>query len=225
MGLFHFDLNTLPFRVIAFVIAFSMHEWAHAFIAYRLGDNTAKNEGRLTLNPIPHLDPFGLLMILFGPFGWARPVPFNPYNFRGNKRLGIVYVAAAGPFINLVLAFFFSFLWFYIQTPFWVDLMASWPAKGIEAVSLTLQYCIVINCAMLVFNMLPIAPLDGSKILRYILPQKCSGFFDKLDLYGPWLLLLIVFLPPLRGLLSVPLNIVWSWIESTTRYVVIQLFL
>ncbi|MCK9911983.1 site-2 protease family protein, partial [Microbacteriaceae bacterium K1510] len=81
------------------------------FVAYRLGDDTAKREGRLTINPIPHIDPFGLILILFGPFGWARPVPVNPFHFRGNKRLGMVYVAAAGPFVNLILAIFFTVLY------------------------------------------------------------------------------------------------------------------
>ena len=105
--LFHFEWETVPFRLIAFVIAFTLHEWAHAYVAWKLGDDTAKREGRLTLNPIPHIDPFGLILILFGPFGWAKPVPINPLQFRGNKRLGIVYVSAAGPLINLVLAVFF----------------------------------------------------------------------------------------------------------------------
>lgn len=191
-NLFHFDWNSVPFRMIAFVIAFSLHEWAHAFVAWRLGDDTAKNEGRLTVNPIPHIDPFGLILILFGPFGWAKPVPINPLNFRGNKRLGIVYVSAAGPLVNLVLAFFFMLLYISISTSGWlVGLSDKWHF----AVSYTLETCITINCGLFVFNLLPIPPLDGSKIFRFLSPRSWEPFFYKLELYGPWALLLMIFIP------------------------------
>ncbi|WP_232696272.1 site-2 protease family protein [Brevibacillus daliensis] len=225
MGLFHFDLYSLPFRVIAFVIAFSLHEYAHALAAYSLGDRTAKNEGRLTINPLPHLDPFGLIMILFGPFGWAKPVPFNPNNFKGNKRLGIVYVAAAGPVINMILAFIFLLLFYMFQAPFMIEIMATWSDKVIEAIQLTIQYCVFINLGLMVFNLLPISPLDGSKIVRYITPHRWDRFFDKLDLYGPWLLLLIVLLPPFRSILVIPMEMTLKVLESIVRPIALQLFL
>ena len=225
MGLFHFDLYSLPFRVIAFVIAFTLHEYAHALAAYSLGDRTAKNEGRLTINPLPHLDPFGLIMILFGPFGWAKPVPFNPYNFKGNKRLGIVYVAAAGPVINMILAFIFLLLFYMFQAPFMIEIMATWSDKVIEAIQLTIQYCVFINLGLMVFNLLPISPLDGSKIVRYLTPHRWDRFFDKLDMYGPWLLLLIVLLPPFRNILIIPMEMTLNVLESIVRPIALQLFL
>ena len=135
--MFNFDLNDLLFRIVAFVIAFSVHEWAHAMVAYRLGDNTAKKMGRLTLNPISHIEPFGLIMILFGPFGWARPVPFDPAQLRGNKRLGIVLISIAGPLSNLLLAFLFLKTWVWVDQSLFVQ---SWTIKTVDLVKGILQF-------------------------------------------------------------------------------------
>ncbi|MED4581471.1 site-2 protease family protein [Brevibacillus choshinensis] len=192
MDLFHFDWKTVPFRMIAFVIAFSLHEWAHAFVAWKLGDNTAKDEGRLTVNPIPHIDPFGLILILFGPFGWAKPVPINPLHFRGNKRLGIVYVSAAGPLINLVLAVIFQIVTYAVEASGVLNGMGD---KIVEAIGWTLFFCVRINIALFVFNLLPIPPLDGYKILRFVSPRRWDRLFYNLEVYGPWVLLLLIFIP------------------------------
>ncbi|MGC5324493.1 site-2 protease family protein [Brevibacillus sp. SYSU BS000544] len=211
-NIFHFEWETVPFRLIAFVIAFSLHEWAHAFVAWRLGDNTAKQEGRLTINPIPHIDPFGLILILFGPFGWAKPVPVNPSRFRGNRRLGMVYVSAAGPLINLVLAFLFAIAYIYsYRSGIFVEPMD----KYTLALKYTLEFSIGINCGLFVFNLLPINPLDGNKILRYLTPRSMDGFFHKLDLYGPWLLLLLVFIPGLSIFLLLPIKWVVDGVMQT----------
>ncbi|MBO8163068.1 MAG: site-2 protease family protein [Brevibacillus sp.] len=197
-NLFHFDWKTVPFRLLAFVIAFSLHEWAHAYAAWRLGDDTAKREGRLTVNPIPHIDPFGLILILFGPFGWAKPVPFNPLNFRGNKRLGIVYVAAAGPVVNLVLALVFAVA---LLAVYQGGLLDTLPEKAAFALGYTLEFCVLINCGLFVFNLLPVHPLDGSKIVRFLSPRRWDRYFYQFELYGPWLLLLMIFIPGLSGII------------------------
>lgn len=211
-NLFHFEWETVPFRLIAFVIAFTLHEWAHAFVAWKLGDDTAKQMGRLTLNPVPHIDPFGLILILFGPFGWAKPVPFNPVNFRGNKRLGIVYVAAAGPLVNFILAVFFMVIYVVVMKS---GVLLDMSDKMSLAVRLTLANCVVINCALFVFNLLPIHPLDGSKIVRFLSPRRWDSFFYKWEIYGPWLLLLLIFLPAIRGLiLGVPLELAITSVEE-----------
>jgi Zn-dependent protease len=204
-NLFHFEWSSVPFRMIAFVIAFSLHEWAHAFVAWRLGDNTAKNEGRLTINPIPHIDPFGLILILFGPFGWAKPVPINPFNFKGNKRLGIVFVSVAGPLINLILAFVFALVTIaLLKSSFFIGLPAMWK----DAISQTLFFSVMINCGLLIFNLLPIPPLDGSKIFRFLAPSTWEPFFYKLEMYGPWILLLLIFLPSVGAyLLGFPVEL------------------
>lgn len=199
--MFNFELDTLLFRILAFVIAFSIHEWAHAMVAYSFGDDTAKRAGRLTLNPISHVDPLGLIMILFGPFGWAKPVPFNPYNLRGNKRLGIILISAAGPISNLILAFIFLKLWLWTSQSVWV---ATWPVKWIELAQGVFQFSFVINTAMFVFNLLPIAPLDGSKILRYALPARLDPHFDRFEPYGMFVLLLIIIIPMFSIILQVP---------------------
>lgn len=213
MDLFHFDWETVPFRLIAFVIAFTLHEWAHAFVAWKLGDNTARNEGRLTLNPIPHIDPFGLILILFGPFGWAKPVPINPLHFRGNKRLGIVYVSAAGPLVNLILAFLFAILYILMGH---FNIFEGMSGKWAEAIELTMRYCIIINCALFVFNLLPIPPLDGSKILRFLSPRRWDRFFYNLEVYGPWVLLLLIFIPGISSMIfGTPLGILITWVQVT----------
>ncbi|MGD8189141.1 site-2 protease family protein [Brevibacillus ginsengisoli] len=207
-NLFHLEWETVPFRMIAFVIAFSLHEWAHAFVAWRLGDDTAKREGRLTINPIPHIDPFGLILILFGPFGWAKPVPVNPLRFRGNKRLGMVYVSAAGPLVNLLLAVLFVLLFDKVLH---AEFFSTLSEKMQYAIFYTLKFSIVINAALLVFNLLPVPPLDGNKILRYLAPRSMDRFFYNLDTYGPWILLLIIFLPGAGNLLTIPIQ----WVIST----------
>ena len=206
--MFNFDLDTLLFRILAFVIAFSIHEWAHAMVAYSFGDDTAKRMGRLTLNPVSHLDPLGLIMILFGPFGWAKPVPFNPYNLRGNKRLGIILISAAGPISNLILAFIFLKLWIWTGQSEWV---ATWPMKSIELAEGVFKFSFVINTAMFVFNLLPIAPLDGSKILRYSMPARLDPHFDRFEPDGMFVLLLIIIIPVFSVILQLPFN----WVLET----------
>lgn len=218
MNLFNFEWETVPFRLIAFVIAFSLHEWAHAFVAWKLGDSTAEREGRLTLNPIPHIDPFGMILILFGPFGWARPVPVNPFNFRGNKRLGMVMVAAAGPFVNLVLALLFFIIIEFVNRN---GLLVGMNQMAFDAVSYTLMFSALINCGLFVFNLLPIHPLDGSNILRFLAPRRWDPFFHKLDTYGPWILLLLIFLPGVSStILGIPLSFLMYGMEAVASQIV-----
>ena len=149
-------LSLMIIRVPAILIALTVHELAHGLIAKALGDPTAEKAGRLTLNPISHLDLFGTLMLLFGPFGWAKPVPVNPIYFSDPKR-GMAYVAAAGPMSNIVLAAFIGlFFRFGIVSP-----------NSIAAVFLYISF--MINIGLAVFNLLPIYPLDGSRILMAFL--------------------------------------------------------
>lgn len=218
MDLFHFDWKTVPFRMIAFVIAFSLHEWAHAFVAWKLGDNTAKDEGRLTVNPIPHIDPFGLILILFGPFGWAKPVPINPLHFRGNKRLGIVYVSAAGPLVNLVLAILFSVLYIVVGHN---DALVGMNEKLAFAIQTTMEFCIVINAALFVFNLLPIPPLDGYKILRFLSPRHLDQFYYNFEVYGPWILLLLIFIPGVSStIFGIPMGFMILWVQKVAVQIV-----
>ena len=182
-------------RLIAFVVAITIHEFMHAYTAYRLGDPTAARLGRITLNPAAHFDPLGfifLLLILFGipALAWGKPVPFNPGNFRDPKR-GAMLVAAAGPLSNLVQAA-------VLVVPLWVAPAAVGAAPPIVQ---SLLYALVgINLALAAFNMIPIPPLDGHKILTGLLPDFWYPILAPLERYGLTILLAIVFLLPFIGI-------------------------
>jgi Zn-dependent protease len=172
---FIFSLIVLLFSVI-------IHEISHGYAALALGDRTAEYEGRLTLNPIPHIDPVGTILLpalsLMLPgsflFGWAKPVPFNPYNLR-NQRWGELIIAAAGPLSNLALALVFGlFIRFYLI-----------PAGEIaSSVSIMCQILVATNITLAVFNLVPIPPLDGSKILSALLPQKLMEWRRMIESFG-----------------------------------------
>jgi Zn-dependent protease len=181
---------------IMLLIGFPVHEFSHALAAYRLGDGTAKLFGRLTLNPIAHFDPLGGLLLAvsfigagFG-FGWAKPTPVNPANLAGGRR-GEAIVAAAGPLSNLVLAAAAALpLRFLYATP---DLAVQIQFLAIEILDLF----VYINLVLMVFNLLPIPPLDGSKVLFAFLPPRLSWQWRPiLEQYGFILMLLLFFLPP-----------------------------
>ncbi|AQS58572.1 site-2 protease family protein [Desulforamulus ferrireducens] len=179
-------------KVMIILLALPLHEFGHALVAYKLGDNTAYREGRLTLNPIKHLDPLGTLMIFFGPIGWAKPVPVNPFYFNDRKR-GMMLVSLAGPGANLLLALLGAVL---------LGLFNSSPL-----VQYFLYYFMVINVYLAVFNLLPIPTLDGSKILAGLLPGSQTWLYN-LERYAiPILLLLIVFglLTPIISFFAKPL--------------------
>ncbi len=178
--------------IIILVLSAAFHEYMHGFMADQLGDPTAKLAGRLTLNPIPHLDVFGsflvpLLFIISGTiisgvnfvFGWAKPVPYNPYNLRDQK-YGSAKVAAAGPMANFILAFFLALAWRFIpiETEGFVFFMTS---------------AIYINLLLMIFNLLPIPPLDGSKILAAFLPVDVANRYLSFGRYGFFLILLFIF--------------------------------
>ena len=173
--------------IVILIVSAVLHEFAHGYTAYLLGDPTAEMEGRLTLNPLVHLDPFGsvllpfLLVISGSPFvlGWAKPVPFNPYNFK-NRQMGELLVAIAGPVSNLILALIFGLLLRFFEF------------SGPITEMFTL--IVFINIILMVFNMIPIPPLDGSKVLFNILPytQKTQEFRMKLERYGLFLFLIFI---------------------------------
>jgi len=170
---------------VAIVIAITVHEFAHALAGTLLGDSTAKLQGRLTLNPISHLDLWGTLLLLVVGFGWGKPVPFNPYNLR-NQRWGAAIVAMFGPLANLVSVIIFAVV---------IRLVFAFSGLGPE--NMLIQFLlalIMVDTILLVFNLIPIPPLDGSKILFAILPSKYNNFKIVLQRQGFFLLLaLIIF--------------------------------
>ena len=168
-----FDPANLILSALAVLITLSIHEYAHAYAAYKLGDSTAKNLGRLSLNPIKHLDPIGALCMVLFRIGWAKPVPINPRNFRDPKK-GFALSALAGPLINLVIAFVFSGIYLFTyyllrDTMFEPNSFALNLAKnGL----LFLQIFFSVNLGLGIFNLLPIPPFDGSRLLNVIFPPK-----------------------------------------------------
>ena len=173
------------FRLPAIVISLSVHECCHAGSAYLLGDPTARNMGRLSLNPFRHLDPIGFLCLMFFRFGWAKPVPINPYNFRSvDEKTGMLLTALAGPMSNILLCFICIGL--FSLTPRRAPVPIQWYFDF-------LNYMIIINASLAFFNLIPVPPLDGSKILFGLLPDRMYSAAQVLEQYGFYILLLLLF--------------------------------
>jgi Zn-dependent protease len=185
------QLQSMVYFLLALVISISIHEFSHAWSAYQLGDATARNQGRLTLNPLVHFEPLGALMILFMAFsgwglGWGKPVPVNPYNLRTNPRVGMGLTAAAGPFSNLVLAALSAI-------PLRLDLALPGP------LSTFFWTMVITNVTLAVFNLIPLPPLDGFNVVQGLLgtfrtqwAYEWGNRLDRLAPYGPILLLALL---------------------------------
>jgi Zn-dependent protease len=188
------DIPSLVSTAITLLIAFTVHEFAHAWTADQLGDDTPRRNGRLSLNPLRHLDPLGTLMLLFAGFGWAKPVPINPSALERRTPAGTMLVSVAGPFSNLVLALLGS-------VPFKAGLLTAGLSGNslIPTVADVLQVFVFINLILLLFNLLPISPLDGEKVLTYFLPSSGQATMQRLRPYGPLILILLIVLGRFGG--------------------------
>ena len=178
------ETQLLFIRIPVILIALTVHEFFHGYIAWVRGDNTAKQAGRLTFNPIAHLDVLGTLMLFFGPFGWAKPVPVNPYNLDNPKR-DMIFVGAAGPVSNIVLALLFGFLLRFLSSSGLITSPTS-------ALAIFLQLSVLINLGLSFFNLLPVPPLDGSNILLGFLPQDKVSTYLKLVRYAPQIFIFLI---------------------------------
>lgn len=181
-------VQNLCFSLIAVVIAITVHEWCHALASYCQGDKTAKYDGRLSLNPFAHLNIFGFLMLLLFGFGWARPVNVRAFNFK-HPRLGYAITAAAGPLANFVLAFLIS--------PFFTMTFLQYainPSNLFTNLSTLLRYIMMYNLSLGLFNLIPVPPLDGSRILGECLPLKYRIKYYNLERYGFFIALGIVLI-------------------------------
>jgi Zn-dependent protease len=194
--------------LIPLVLSLTVHEFAHAWSASKLGDDTAAMQGRLTLNPIVHIDPIGTLLLpLLGiPFGWAKPVPVNPARFRRdvNMTTGMMITAIAGPLSNLLLA---------IASAVSYGLTLRWAPNTLEAnpgLHHFLLFAVGINVALAVFNMLPVPPLDGSRVVEGLLPYRMRGMWESVVRFSPLLLIGVVFFG--RGIISVPVAYMQTWL-------------
>ncbi len=212
-----------PTLLISFLLAIpciifslSAHECAHAFVAYKLGDDTARLMGRMTLNPMKHLDPIGTVLLLIAGFGYARPVPVNPLRFK-NSRRGMALTALAGPVTNFIIAFFFTIIYAVFIKVFPFNAIST--DTGVfwfMIISYLLSYMVALNITLGVFNFIPIPPLDGSKILQLIIPDRA---YEKIRPYERYISIVFIVLL-VSGVLSVPINAVSSFIESGFRWFV-----
>ncbi len=202
-------------RIITLVIAFTLHEFSHALTAYWLGDDTARDAGRLTLNPIAHLDLMGTLLLIFAGFGWAKPVPINPYRLRQRNKAGVMLVSLAGPISNLLLALIAGlFLRFSSISVFAPATSRFFPTLG----QFLLQF-VAINITLFLFNLIPLAPLDGEKVLMFFLPPRMADAFEKIRPYAPMILLAIAFIGPMINF-DILGMIIRTPMESLTRWIV-----
>ena len=187
-------LTDLILRIPGLLLALTVHEVAHGWIADKMGDPTARYDGRLSINPLAHMDLFGTICLLFFHFGWAKPVPINPRNFR-NKRWGTVAVSLAGPFSNFILALVMGLL-FGAVTKYLS------PGMLFEFLVGILNYAVIMNIGLMIFNLIPIPPLDGSKILMEFLPPKYKFKMYAIERYFSIILLVLVYTGILSPVLS-----------------------
>lgn len=194
-------------RLFVVFCTLPVHEYAHAFVADKLGDKTARLSGRLTLNPMAHIDILGAIMILFVGFGYARPVPVNPRNFKNPKK-GMALTALAGPFSNILMAVVFMFL-SNVLSLFGSSLI-------VQAFFVFFSFAASINIGLAVFNLIPIPPLDGSRVLELLIPDKYYYKFAQYERY----IVIIIFGLIVFGVLDAPLAFLQNHLYSALNYIV-----
>ena len=187
--------------LVPILLSLSVHEWAHAWAAWKLGDDTAVRLGRMTLNPIAHIDPVGTLLLpLLGvPFGWAKPVPFNPMNLR-DRRWGEIFIALAGPLSNVLLVILFVGLYKLLLGGY-----SSVLGDLSQPVHTMLRIGIQLNVILAVFNLIPIPPLDGSHILRNLLPESLAEMYAQIPEWMGFVVLLVLIWFGFTQMLTAPI--------------------
>jgi peptidase, M50 family len=197
--MFDFDIMSFIAGLPGLILAMAVHEYAHARAAVALGDITPRMTGRLTLNPLAHIDPIGLLMLILAHFGWAKPVMINPRNFKNYKRDDIL-VSLAGPAANLLLAFL-TLIVLLIYSKFF--------GRMSQGTYLVLQLIVLYNINFAIFNMIPLPPLDGSHILKHFLPARYTYRYAQIERYSFFILIVFVMTPVLTYILIPLQQLVW----------------
>lgn len=204
----NFGISSLLYSLPGIILAFTVHEFSHGLAAYMMGDNTAKSYGRLTLNPIAHIDPIGFLcLMLTQRFGWAKPVPVNDMNFR-NRKMGMLLVSLAGPASNFITAFVLALLYALLY-----DKMG-------DAVKTMFAIAYMINLSIGVFNLIPIPPLDGSNILDAFLTDRQRFMMRRYALYSNIIMLLLIFSGFIGRILNPFINGLDTFINFAVRLII-----
>ncbi|HVX93035.1 MAG TPA: site-2 protease family protein [Candidatus Dojkabacteria bacterium] len=202
------DIFWIVFAIPSIIIASTIHEFAHAWTAYKLGDSTAKSEGRLTLNPLVHIDPLGALMLVLVRVGWSKPVPISEQNFE-NPILGTALTAIAGPISNLLLAVITGIIYRFIGNV----------TMGFDGNYIYVYYFLtvffIVNISLMAFNLIPFPPLDGHKIVRALLPNRLRYSWEMLEKYSIFLILLLIIpFSPLGSIISIYINSVLTFFTN-----------
>ena len=207
-----FDIMGTLLMLPGLILALTFHEYAHAKMSDRLGDPTPEAQGRLTLNPLMHMDIMGTICLLFAGFGWGKAVEVNPTYYRNPARDSML-VAAAGPIINFILAFIL-----FIVLAF-ISIFGDFTSELIEILYTMVLYGAYLNISLGVFNLLPFPPLDGSKIFRYFLKGKAKDFLYTLEQYS-WIIIIILFITEIPSIIITP---VVDWIANAMLWIIITI--
>lgn len=203
--MFGFDFIGMLLTIPGIVIGLTFHEFAHAYASDRLGDPTPRNQGRLTLSPMAHIDPIGFLFLMVFNFGWAKPVQVNTRYFK-NPRRDDILVSAAGPFMNLLLALFFGLM-------LKLSLGGSLPGGSIyQNLQTILLKTVFINVILFILNLIPVPPLDGFHILAGFMPYRYSNIIYNIEKYGTFILILIIITPAANYIIGKPAANITSFI-------------
>lgn len=195
-------LHELPFYLITLVIAFTLHEFSHAYFANKFGDPTAKLLGRVTLNPVVHFDFFGIVLLLIAGFGWARPVPVNRENFSNPRLMGAI-VSVAGPLSNLLLGVLGTLIYVMLARFGVLDTISN--ERLLQAILIFFNVFTVLNFFLFLFNLIPLPPLDGYRLLEDLAPRSVQGKLHQFEQWSMLIFLLILFIPVLRAYTITPL--------------------
>lgn len=213
-------IQALIFSIIAVLIAMTFHEFSHAFAAYKFGDPTAKNLGRMTLNPIKHMNPVGMVLLLLFGFGWANPVIINPNNFR-HKRAGMIVTAAAGPLMNFLLSFINLFIYIFLA----IYSLINETNVILTNLSQLFYYISMYNMSLGIFNLIPLPPLDGSKIVAGFLPRELQYKYLSLERYSMIIFIALILLLNNTNFLSIMMNGLYLVFYSILAPIVLKLLL
>ena len=204
---------SLIISIPGLLLAISLHEFAHGFASYLMGDKTAKYQGRLSLNPIHHLDLMGTLCMLLFHFGWAKPVPIDSRYYK-NRKLGIIVVSLAGPFANFLIGLISAILMIVVRINFHVN------PQLMSFIEMIFMYSMYMNVGLMIFNLIPIPPLDGSKVLLEFLPYRARGFMYRYERYSGLILLILVYM----GTLTPVFTFLRSEVVDFYQYIINMIF-